>query len=52
MGLIRTGIIEVGFRDGLERDRDDIRYEVFPDLGGANAIYPMPIISSSKVDAW
>jgi len=30
----------------------DIRYEVFPDLGGANAIYQMPIISSSKMGAW
>ena len=57
--LLMNGRIDRGERleDGLDRDRclggeTDIRYEVFPDLGGANAIYPMPIISSSKVGAW
>jgi hypothetical protein len=28
--------------------KGNIRYEVFPGLGGANAIYQMPIIRSAR----
>jgi hypothetical protein len=49
-------VIEGGFKRREEDCRErrmigggvDIRYEAFPDLKAANAIYLMPIISSSQ----
>jgi len=37
---------QVGWKETNAWRRANIRYEVFPDLGGANAIYQMPFISS------
>ena len=41
--------IQMCLKETIAWRRVDIRYVVFPDLGGANAIYQMPTISSSKV---